>query len=403
MKYYTSTTEFNCGIDLHARQMYVCVMDRQGKKLVHTNVKNNDFLYFLKLVEPYRHDLSVCCECMFGWYWLADACQGAGLTFVLAHALYVRAIHGGKNKNDRIDSEKLTHLLRSNLIPPAYVYPADKRPLRALLRQRIFYVWSRAQLLARITSHQLAHNRIPARQTRRNRDPWEEQLLAHEEHPLRQVALKNDLAMIRHYDTQINALEELLHKLTKEVAWRDYTLLQTVPGIGQHLGLTILYELGQVQRFPTVKDFLSYCRLVKGTVASAGKIKGLRGAKLGNPYLRWAFGEAAVIAKRDHPILRPLAQRLEARMGGNKFKANTVLAIKLARAVYFMLKNKTVFEPERLVLTLRKAAKPLALAAGNPHRLTGCDKTAMPPPVTEPTPCANSAQLCVGQASNPAH
>ena len=75
MKYYTSTTEFNCGIDLHARQMYVCVMDRQGKKLVHTNVLNNDFEYFLKLIAPYKHDLTVCCECMFGWYWLADACQ----------------------------------------------------------------------------------------------------------------------------------------------------------------------------------------------------------------------------------------------------------------------------------------------------------------------------------------
>ena len=128
MKYYTSTTEYNCGIDLHARQMYVCLMDRQGKKLVHTNVKDNDFNFFLKLIEPYKHSLTVCCECMFGWYWLADACQAAGLTFVLAHALYVKAIHGGKNKNDRIDSEKLTHLLRSNLIPPAYVYPADKRP-----------------------------------------------------------------------------------------------------------------------------------------------------------------------------------------------------------------------------------------------------------------------------------
>src|SRR5437870_4662179 len=81
MKYYTSTTEFNCGIDLHARQMYVCLMDRQGKKLVHTNVKDNDFAYFLKLIEPYKHSLTVCCECMFGWYWLADACQAAGLNF----------------------------------------------------------------------------------------------------------------------------------------------------------------------------------------------------------------------------------------------------------------------------------------------------------------------------------
>ena len=352
MKYYTSTTQFNCGIDLHARQMYVCVMDRDGKKLVHTNIRNNDFAYFLKLVAPYRHDLTVCAECMFGWYWLADACQAANLPFVLAHALYLKAIHGGKNKNDRIDSEKIAHLLRTNLIPPAYVYPADKRPLRALLRQRLFYVWSRSELLARIQSHQLAHNRPPIRQTRPNRDPWEERLLAQEDNPVRQLALQNDLALIRHYDTQITALEEQLQRLTKATAWRDYTLLQTVPGIGEHLGLTILYEVGDINRFPTVKDFVSYCRLVKGTVASAGKIKGLRGAKLGNPYLRWAFGESAVIAKRDHAVIGPLAQRLEAKMGGNKFKANTVLAIKLARAVYFMLKNKTVFDPERLVAAL---------------------------------------------------
>ena len=354
MKYYTSTTEFNCGIDLHARQMYVCVMDRQGKKLVHTNVRNNDFDFFLKLVASYRHDLTVCCECMFGWYWLADRCHAANITFVLAHALYVKAIHGGKNKNDRIDSEKLTHLLRSNLIPPSYVYPAERRPLRALLRQRLTYVWNRSELLARISSHQLAHNRTPAKQTRSNRDPWEEQLLAAEDHPLRQLALKNDLAMIRHYDKQITLVEEELHRQTKKVSGREYAQLLTTPGIGEHLGMTILYEIGDINRFPTVKDFLSYCRLVKGTVASAGKIKGLRGAKLGNPYLRWAFGEAAILSKRDHFRIRPLAQSLEASIDGNKFKANTVIAIKLARAVYFMLKNKTVFDPDRLVAALAR-------------------------------------------------
>lgn len=353
MKYYTSTTEYNCGIDLHARQMYICLMDRQGNKLVHTNVRNNDFDFFLKRIEPYRHDLTVCAECMFGWYWLADACHQAGLTFVLAHALYLRAIHGGKNKNDRIDSEKLTHLLRSNLIPPSYVYPAAMRPLRALLRQRTYFVWRRSDLLARLQSHQLAHNRPTLTgRNRYNRDPWEQQLLSREDNPIYQFALHNQLALVRHFDEQIIALETQLQKLTRQVAGRDYTLLQTVPGIGEYLGLTLLYEIGDIERFPTVKDFLSYCRLVKGTVASAGKIKGLRGAKLGNPYLRWAFGEAAVIAKRDHKLIGPLAQRLESRMNGNKFKANTVLAIKLARAVYFMLQNKTVFDAERLVAKL---------------------------------------------------
>jgi transposase len=354
MKYYCSTTEFNCGIDLHSRQMYICVMDRQGRKLVHCNVRNNDFEFFLKLIAPYRHSLTVCCECMFGWYWLADACEQAGLTFVLAHALYLKAIHGGKNKNDRIDSEKIAHLLRSNLIPPSYVYPAELRPMRALLRQRLVYVWRRSELLTRIASHQLAYNRVPVRQTRSNRDPWEKALLAAEDHPLRKFALQNDLAMIRHYDTQIKGLEAKLVSLAKKHSGRDFILLQSVPGIGENLGLTILHEIGPIERFPSVKDFLSYCRLVKGTVASAGKIKGLRGAKLGNPYLRWAFGEAAVIAKRDHAIIGPLCQRLEARFQGNKFKANTVLAIKLARAVYFMLKDKQVFDPERLISAMTK-------------------------------------------------
>jgi len=354
MKYYISTTQYNCGIDLHARQMYVCLMDRQGKKLVHTNIRNNDFGYFLKLIAPYRHDLTVCCECMFGWYWLADACHQAGLSFVLAHALYLKAIHGGKNKNDRIDSEKLAHLLRTNLIPPAYVYPASLRPLRALLRQRLSFVWRRHESLARIQSHQLAHNRPLFKQSPSNRDEWEKRLLVQEPEVLGQVALQNEMAMVRAYDEQISQVEGQLKKHTRKVAARDYALVQSAPGIGKQLGLTILYEIGDIERFPTVKDFLSYCRLVKGTVASAGKIKGLRGARLGNPYLRWAFGEAAVIAKRDTDWFGPLAQRLEARMNGNKFKANTVLAIKLARAVYFMLKHKTVFDPQRLVMALQR-------------------------------------------------
>ena len=205
--------------------------------------------------------------------------------------------------------------------------------------------------------------------------------------------------MIKHFDHQIFQLEEELQRQTKKVAGRDYELLQTVPGIGESLGQTILYEIGDIQRFPTVKDFLSYCRLVKGTVASAGKIKGLRGAKLGNPYLRWAFGEAAVIAKRDHYLVGPLSQRLEQQMGGNKFKSNTVVAIKLARAVYFMLKNKTVFDPERLVTSMQKCFSP---GRRQPAGLTGCAKKARPLPAADHASCASSTPVCVGPASNPA-
>ncbi len=94
MKYYTTITEYNCGIDLHARPMDVCVMDRQGKVLLHVNMEGNDFVYFLKRVAPWRHDLTVACECTFNWYWLADACAAAQIKFVLVHALT-----GGKKGN----------------------------------------------------------------------------------------------------------------------------------------------------------------------------------------------------------------------------------------------------------------------------------------------------------------
>ena len=89
MKYYQTTPRFKCGIDLHTRQMYACVVDRQGKKLLHLNTQNNDFDFFLKKITRWKHDLTVVCECLFCWHWLADACHRAGLKFVLAHKLTI--------------------------------------------------------------------------------------------------------------------------------------------------------------------------------------------------------------------------------------------------------------------------------------------------------------------------
>jgi transposase len=327
--------------------MYVCVVDPQGNKLLHQNIQNNDFDFFLKKIAPFRHDLTITAECMFAWYWLADACARENIPFVLAHALYLRAIHGGKNKNDRIDSEKLARLLAAHLIPVAYVYPADKRPVRALLRQRLCYVWRRSELLMRVQSFQQAQGHEPLPCTSRKRDLWGARLLERYPDPHHQLALQTDLATITHYDQMIAQLEKQLVRTTRQIASRDYALLRTVPGIGQALALTLLYEVDDIERFETVQRFSSYCRLVKGTVASAGKIKGLRGAKLGNPYLRWAIGEAAVLGRRHDARLAAWHERLCQQKG--KFKANAIVASQLGRAIYFMLKNGTAFDIEQLV------------------------------------------------------
>lgn len=347
MKYYKTTTKYNCGIDLHARQMYICIMDRDGNVLVHRNIKGNDFAFFLKLAGPYLHDLTVVCECCFNWYWLADACLDADIEFVLAHALYLKHIHGGKNKNDRVDSEKLAHLLRSNLIPPSYVYPRERRPMRALLRQRMNYVWDRAERLTHLSMNQTAEGLVPVAKGGHNRDVWEERILAQYTDPLHRLAVECDMELIRSYDRRIEILDQQLAMQARREHGRDFALLMTVPGIGRVLALTLLFEIDSIGRFPTVKDFVSYCRLVKGSVASAGKVKGLKGGKMGNPYLRWAFGEAAVICKRNHPLLTPYAEKLVSQHG--KFKGNAILANKLGRAVYFMLQKGTAFDAELIV------------------------------------------------------
>jgi len=347
MDYYKSLTEYNCGIDLHSKQMYVCVMDNDGKILVHKNIKGNDFEFFLKITKPYTHDMTVVCESTFNWYWLADACCEAEIEFVLAHALYLKHIHGGKNKNDKIDSKKLAHLLRTNFIPPAYAYPSAHRPMRALFRQRMNYVWDRASLLGHLKMNQYAEGLVPIPITARKRDEWEKRILDQYTNPLLKMAVKGDVAMIRSYDEQIKLIEKTLVAKAKGVFAREYTLLLSVPGIGKIMALTILFEMDTINRFPTVKDFISYSRLVKGSVASAGKIKGLSGGKMGNAYLRWAFGQIALTAKRCHPLISTYAEQITSKHG--KFKGNAILSNKIARCVYYMLQNGTVFDVEQLI------------------------------------------------------
>ena len=105
----------------------------------------------------------------------------------------------------------------------------------------------------------------------------------------------------------------------------------------------MLYEIHDIKRFPRVGDFLSYARLVKGTNSSAGKQYKPTGAKIGNPHLKWAFSEAITLLKRESLEAKAYAERIEKKH--SKARANTLLAIKLGRAVYWMLTRKTAFDP----------------------------------------------------------
>jgi transposase len=343
MRFYQQQHGFYCGVDLHARTMHVCVVDDEGQTREHVNLPC-DGGRFLKLIEPYREQVVVSCECMFSWYWLADLCRKERISFVLGHALYMKAIHGGKTKSDKIDSQKIARLLKGGNLPQAYVYPHEMRATRDLLRRRMKLVRLRALATARVRNTFTQYN-LPAPAAKLSRASNREGLAEQFSDESVQKAVGSDLALAGHLDEQLRGIELYLVQHAKIDDPQSFARLQTVPGIGQILALVILYEVHDIRRFGSVQQFVSYCRLVKCQHESAGKKASGKGNKIGNAHLKWAFSEVALLMLRDVPAAKSHVARLEKKHG--KAKAISILAARVGRTVYWMLKRKEAFEESR--------------------------------------------------------
>jgi transposase len=343
MNFYTQQHKHYCGIDLHARAMYVCILDQHGTKLVHKNLPTTPEA-FLRGIAPYRADLVGGVECMFTWYWLADLCQREGLAFVLGHALYMGAIHGGKAKNDKIDAHKIAVLVRGGMFPQAYVYPSERRATRDWLRRRCPLARKRAELLAHI-HHTNSQYNLPEIGTRLANRSNREDVAEHFPDPSARKAIAVDVPPIDHYDHLLGEGELYLTRSAKAHDVQTFARLQSVPGIGQILALVILYEIQDIARFPRVQDLVSYCRSVKCAREANGKRLGTSGKKIGNVPWRWAVAEAAVLFIRQSQPGKEYFAKLEHRHG--KAKALTVLAHKWGRAVYSMLTREQACDLQR--------------------------------------------------------
>jgi transposase len=345
MNFYTQQHKHYCGIDLHAKAMYVCILDQNGTKLIHKNLPTTPDA-FLRVSAPYREDVVVGVECIFTWYWLADLCQQEGISFVLGHALYMKAIHGGKAKNDKIDAHKMAVLLRGGMLPQAYVYPAEMRATRDLLRRRCHLVHKRAELLVHMQNTNSQYN-LPEIGKKLAYKANREGVPDHFPDPSVRKTIEVDVSLIDHYDQLLGEVELDITRTAKTHDVQTFSRLQSVPGIGQILALVLLYEIQDIHRFPRVQDFVSYCRLVKCAKESNGKRLGTSGKKIGNVHLRWAFAEAAILFLRQNQLGKEYFTKLEHKHG--KAKALTVLAHKLGRAVYYMLTREQAFDLQRFV------------------------------------------------------
>ncbi|OVE76567.1 IS110 family transposase [bacterium F11] len=331
-----------CGIDLHSNNSLVVVIDEEDR-VVYQKRLSNDLSLIQKELSPFRMAIQgVAVESTFNWYWLVDGLMEAGLKVHLVNTAAVEQYEGLKYTDDDHDARWLAHLLRLGILPTGYIYPKDKRPIRDLLRKRSQLVRYRTaqilsiqNLMSRNTGRSIKDNDIGKLSGEKIDTLYSDTNLA--------LAMKANLLVKECLNKQIQQLEKTVLKNAKiEPTFRP---LLSVDGIGKVLGLTIMLETGDVNRFEKVGNYASYCRCVSSRKISNGKKKGEGNRKNGNKYLSWAYVEAAHFAIRYNERIKRYYQKKMAKK--NKIIAIKAVAHKLSRACYHILKDQVPFDVER--------------------------------------------------------
>ena len=301
-------------IDLHSNNNVLTILDEEDRVTFEKKLPNH-LPTILAQLEPYREGIqAIAVESTFNWYWLVDGLMEAGYAVKLVNTVAVKTYDGLKYSSDAHDARHLAHLLRLGILPTGHICPKDERGVRDLLRKR-------AQLVRYRTAQGLSIQNLVNRNTGRG------------------ITMRK----IRELDGQIRRLEAPV--LERAKLKPGFEILKSVPGIGDILGLTIMYEAGDMGRFETVGRFASYARCVSSSRWSNGKKKGEGNRKNGNKFLAWAFVEAANYAVRYNERVHRFHQRKKAKT--KKVIAVKAVAHKLARACYHMLKEGVRFDEAR--------------------------------------------------------
>ncbi|MFM9972568.1 MAG: IS110 family transposase [Burkholderiales bacterium] len=326
-------------IDLHSNNNVTVVIDEQDNVVFDKRLPN-DLGVIAQQLSAYQDSLQgIVVESTYNWYWLVDGLMDKGHKLHLANTAAIQQYQGLKHTDDHSDANWLAHLLRLGVLPQGYIYPKAERAVRDLLRkrgqlvrQRTANILSIQNLLTRNTGSSLNGNRIKALDAEQV-----DQLLAN---PDLSLAVKANLAMMQCGNQQIDLLERTITARIK--LKEEFSLLKTVPGIGQTLALTIMLETGDIGRFDSVGNYASYCRCVGSQKLSNGKKKGKGNTKNGNKYLSWAYIEAANFAIRFSARIKSFYQRKKAKSHG--VVALKAVAHKLCRACYHIIKNRVAFD-----------------------------------------------------------
>ena len=328
------------GIDLHSNNSHIGIKNKRGERLFSKRIPN-DLNTILKTLSPYKSEIEeIVVESTYNWYWLVDGLQANDYPVVLANPGAMKQYNGLKHTDDKSDAFFLAELSRLNILPTGYIHSPATREIRDVLRRRLLFVRNRtAQYLSLKSS--LTRN-IGKTYTKEfikklNTKKLEEILPGK---PDLCFLLERQLELINFMSTEIHEIEKRVYNKIKLKS--EFIKLKTIPGVGLILGLTIMLETGNIERFKKVGNYTSYCRCATAAGYSNDKKKCNNNRKNGNKYLSWAFIEAAHCMVRVCKPAQKFYQRKKSKVNGAL--ASKALAAKLSKAVYYILKNQEDFD-----------------------------------------------------------
>ena len=330
-------------IDLHSNNSVLVILDEEDK-IVYERRHPNELPVILAQLAPYQEQIqAIAVESTFNWYWLGDGLMEAGYKVKLVNTAAVKVYEGLKYTGDEHDARHLAHLLRLGVLPTGHIHPKEDRAIRDLLRKRSQLVRYRTMQILSIQNLVIRNSgkKVSTDGVRKLTDQTISQFCGGD--AVLALAIKSNLKILLCLDEQIAEVQEVVLKQSKLKP--QFKKLLTVDGIWNILGMTIMYEAGDMERFKKVGHFASYARCVGSSRWSNGKKKGEGNRKNGNKFLAWAFIEAAHYAVRYNERIRSFYQKKRDKT--NKIVAAKAVAHKLARACYHVLKEQKPFDIER--------------------------------------------------------
>lgn len=322
------------GIDLHKKYSYITVIDSSETIILQDKFKNNQF-EIQKALLQLNIPIKAAVEATFNTTWLVNTLHAVNIFTVVAHPTNLRDTSGIKAKTDKIDSETIARFNKNNMLHLTYIPTGEEQYLKDIIRLRHGLVEQRTNLKNKVQMI-LLRNCI-------FEQPYSDIFGVGGQKWLRTLKLKDhEVLAITNYLDLINDFTKKIsqYDLTiKELSQTNYKvkLLMSMPGIGPVIALTLVAEIGDINRFKNSKFLVSYAGLEPSTKSSGGKTNHGSVTKQGNPLIRFAVSEAVMHLLKKNSKLKAFYDLKSKEKG--KSKARVACMRKVLTYVYIMLKN----------------------------------------------------------------